>query len=174
MFKTQIEVWVTLHEERRRESKIQKVARSIRIEFQGAKAKRKRSSYSYSPPWWFSHPRIPSSSPLYDSIGWGRVGKAVRRVPTAQAGRADTGSASPFPLSSLLAERRAFILFDEAVVLALDPLEPASLACGKLCVEALSHLLPLLPEVDSVVPDKIHFLLVVFGSWWAPTLWNCG
>ena len=53
---------------------------------------------------------------------------------------------------------------NEAVEFALDTLKPALLAAGKLAVEALTDFLPLLAEVNAVVPDEVHFFFV-FGPW---------
>jgi hypothetical protein len=67
------------------------------------------------------------------------------------------------PHSTPLAQRGAFLLLDESVELALNTLKPAPLAVGKLAVEVLAHVLPLLAEVDSVVPDEVHLFFFVFG-----------
>ena len=64
----------------------------------------------------------------------------------------------------LLAQRRTLLVADEPVELALDALEAAALAVGELLVEALADLLPLLAEVDAVVPDEVHFLFFVLGA----------
>ena len=66
---------------------------------------------------------------------------------------------------SLLAQCQTLVM-NEAVEFALDTLKPTLLAAGKLAVEALVDFLPLLVEVDVVVPDEVHFFFFVFGPWW--------
>lgn len=102
---------------------------------------------------WFSHPWIPHLGPFHNSKSWSSRVNHGRTLPQELA----------VPHSSLLAQRGTFLLLDESVELALDSLKPAPLAVGKLAVEVLAHLLPLLAEVDPVVPDEVHLFFFVLG-----------
>ena len=67
----------------------------------------------------------------------------------------------PVPHAPLLTQSRTLLLLNEAVELALDALEAAPLAIMELAIEGGADLLPLLRQVDAVVPDEVHFLLLV-------------
>ena len=67
----------------------------------------------------------------------------------------------PIPHTPLLPQSRTLLLLNEAVKLALDTLETASLTTRELAIEGLADLLPLLTQVDAVVPDEVHFLFLV-------------
>lgn len=75
---------------------------------------------------------------------------------------------------SLLPQSRALLLLDEAVEFALDALESAPLTGGELSVEALPYFLPLLAEVNAVVPYEVHLFLLVLRPWRAAALSNSG
>jgi hypothetical protein len=87
--------------------------------------------------------------------------------PKSGSSRVNDGRTLPqelsIPHSALLAQRGTFLVLDESVELALDSLKAAPLAVGELAVEVLAHLLPLLAEVDTVVPDEVHFFFFVLG-----------
>lgn len=70
----------------------------------------------------------------------------------------------PIPQPPLLPQRRTLLLPNKAVKLALNALEPAALALGKLPIKTLPHLLPLLTEIHAVVPDKVHLLFLVLWA----------
>jgi hypothetical protein len=59
---------------------------------------------------------------------------------------------------------------DEAVELALDPLGATTLAVGELAVKIVAYFIPLLAEVDAVVPDEVHLLFIVFEPWQPPSV----
>lgn len=65
------------------------------------------------------------------------------------------------PQTPLLPQSRALLLLNEAVKLALDTLETASLAIRELTIESLADVLPLLTQINAVVPDEVHFLFFV-------------
>lgn len=100
------------------------------------------------------HPGIPHAGPLDDPKL--RGSRVLQRGTLAQE--------LAVPHAPLLPQGRAVLLPNEAVELALDALEPAPLTAGELAVEALPHLLPLLVEVDPVVPDEVHLLFLVLGT----------
>jgi hypothetical protein len=67
----------------------------------------------------------------------------------------------PIPHTPLLPQSGTLLLLNEAIKLALDTLETASLAIRELAIESLADLLPLLTQIHAVVPDEVHFLFFV-------------
>jgi hypothetical protein len=59
----------------------------------------------------------------------------------------------------LVSDRWALILLDEAVKLALDAWRASP--AGELSVEAFLNHSPFLVEIDPMIPDEVHLLLVV-------------
>ena len=70
----------------------------------------------------------------------------------------------PIPHTPLLPQSGTLLLLNEAIKLALDTLEASSLAVRELTIESLTDLLPLLTQIDTVVPDKVHFLFLVLWT----------
>lgn len=70
----------------------------------------------------------------------------------------------PIPHTPLLPQGGTLLLLNEAIKLALDTLETASLTVRELVIESLTDLLPLLTQIDTVVPDKVHFLFFVLWT----------
>ena len=108
------------------------------------------------------HPRIPHPHPLHNP--------KLRRPRLRHRRRALFTEELSIAHTPLLAKRRTLLLPDKAIKLALDTLEAAALAGRELAVEALADLLPLLAQVDAVVPDEVHFLFLVLGPWRAATV----
>lgn len=110
------------------------------------------------------HPRVPHPHPLDNSKprqGLGILGPV-------------SGNELSVTHPPLFPQCRALLLLDETVEFALDALEAAPLTGGELSVETLPYLLPLLTEVNAVVPYEVHLLFFVFGSWWAATFGDSG
>lgn len=107
----------------------------------------------------FAHPWIPYVRPFPHPKSWS---------PRISPHRSPLTKELAIAHSPLLSKRRALLLLDESVEFALDTLEPAPLSAGELTVETLADFLPLLTQVDAVVPDKVHFFFFVLGAWRPP------
>jgi hypothetical protein len=69
------------------------------------------------------------------------------------------------PHTPLLPQCRTFLLLNEAIKLALNTLEAASLAVRELPIESVADLLPHLTQINAMVPDEVHFLFLVLWTW---------
>jgi hypothetical protein len=76
--------------------------------------------------------------------------------------------------AALLPGSRAILLLHEAIKLGLHTLETKALTIGKLAIEVLVDLLPLLAQINTVVPDIIHFFFFVLGPWRSPVISGVG
>lgn len=108
------------------------------------------------------HPRKPHARPVNNPIRRRIITRLGMRTPSTIARPATATTTPSFP--PLLPQRRTILLLNEAIILALNPLKATALPIRKLPIKALAHLLPLLPQIHAMVPDKIHFFLVVFGT----------
>lgn len=64
----------------------------------------------------------------------------------------------------LLPQRRTLLLLNKAVEFTLDPLEPFPRALWELPVKGLADFLPLLAEVNALVPNEVHFFFFILGA----------
>ena len=120
--------------------------------------------------WILPHPRIPHTHPLDDTkLRWTDLRKNRMMIIIICLRCASLVQKFSTPHLSLLAQCRTLLVTNEAVEFALDALKPAPLAVGKLPVKALADFLPVLAEVDAVVPDEVHFLFFIFGARWTAT-----
>jgi hypothetical protein len=110
------------------------------------------------------HIRIPFPHPRVPNIGIPPNAKI--RCTTTISKRSSRALANELSIAHapLLPQRRTLLLLNEAVKLALNTLEAVSLTVRELAIENLSHLLPFLAKVNTVVPDEVHFLFLVFGA----------
>lgn len=105
------------------------------------------------------HPRIPDFRPTNDTVR----GQVIAWFPHSIT------LAAP---ASLLSQCWAFLLFDEAIVFALNPLETVSRAVGKLSVETFTNVSPLLTKINPMVPDEVHLFFVILRPRRATALRN--
>lgn len=106
-----------------------------------------------------AHPRIPHIRPFSHTKP-----RSARVSPH----RSSLSKELAISHTPLFPKRRTLLLLDEPVEFALDTLEPTPLATGELLVETLADFLPLLTQVDPVVPDEVHFFFFVLGAWRSP------
>jgi uncharacterized integral membrane protein len=76
--------------------------------------------------------------------------------------------------AALLPGNSAILLLHKAIEFGLHTLNTKALTIGELAIEALVDLLPLLAQVNTVVTDKIQFLLFVFRPWRLPAICAVG